>query len=277
MSDNPLLNHFRRVEVYIPLPSKGKYYPATVKDLNIDNEIGIYPMTMKDELAIKNADSLYNGEALFKLIESCAPSIDDAKNMPICDVDPILLGIKYASIGKEMDVSVKCPSCQTESEMVINIQNVLGRIKPLTKTDVVDIDGMGKIHIKPYSLNHRVRSSIQQSKNYQLINVISTDDITDEDRQKYYNEIVAEQSLLLTDLLTDCIVKVVISEDVTVTDKNQIREWVENIDKKTYELINEAIADLSNHVLDNTLDVECPECSHKFITSMEINPFTFFT
>ena len=124
MKTNPLASHFRKVDMYVPLPSKGKYYDSPL-ELSTDLELGIYPMTVRDEIEIKSADALYNGNGLFHLIESCIPSIKNAANMPICDVDPILLGIRQASYGENLDMILTCPECKNETEYSIDMTKIL--------------------------------------------------------------------------------------------------------------------------------------------------------
>ena len=75
-TNNPLGQYFRKPGLNVGLPSKGKFYKNPPK-LTVDGEIAVFPMTAKDELLVKNADSLLNGDAIVQLIRSCVPDIAD--------------------------------------------------------------------------------------------------------------------------------------------------------------------------------------------------------
>ena len=276
MSDNPLINHFRKVEVYIPLPSKGKYYPEKL-ETSVDDEIGIYPMTVKDEIEIKSADSLYNGEALYHMISSCVPSIKDPKNMPVCDVDPILLGIRYASYGKEVDLNMTCQKCEALNQFSVSVQDMLGRLQPMEGNDTVTLEDKTIIHIVPYMLKHRVQTSVQNSKNRQLMSILNNANKSDEEKKEIYNRTIVEQSLLLTDLVSQCIKKVVLEDGTEVDNPLFIKEWVENINRKTYDILNDAIGKLSQTRVNKQVQGKCNSCGSDIHSSLEIDPFSFFT
>ena len=58
MSENPLLDYYRQKEIYIKLPTGGKWYNKNPK-LALDGEIGVRPMTLRDELVLTVPDALY--------------------------------------------------------------------------------------------------------------------------------------------------------------------------------------------------------------------------
>ena len=60
---NPLGKYYRQPQIYIKLPSKGKYYTADVFTPTETGEIPVLPMTAKDELAFKTPDAMMNGQA----------------------------------------------------------------------------------------------------------------------------------------------------------------------------------------------------------------------
>ena len=69
-TQNPLLGYFRKPEVFITLPSKGKYYPDGTIDIPPSGEVGIFPMTARDELLMKTPDALLNGSSTAEVIKS---------------------------------------------------------------------------------------------------------------------------------------------------------------------------------------------------------------
>ena len=82
--NNPLRQFFRRPAVHISLPSGGESYgPEDIEWPDEGKELPVYPMTAIDEITTKTPDALFNGEATFSLISSCAPDIGDPREMPV--------------------------------------------------------------------------------------------------------------------------------------------------------------------------------------------------
>ena len=98
---NPLAKHFRQPEVYIDLPSQGKFYPQGA--LATNKQLAVLPMTALDEINLKTPDALYNGTSMVNLIKSCVPSIIDPWSVPMLDFDTVLLGTKIASMGNQTE------------------------------------------------------------------------------------------------------------------------------------------------------------------------------
>ena len=103
-SVNPLLKHFRQPQLYLRLPSQGKFYPAGSIDMPATKELPIYSMTALDEIIWKNPDALLNGQATVDVIHSCVPNIKNAWMIPNIDMDAILIGIRRATYGNFMDL-----------------------------------------------------------------------------------------------------------------------------------------------------------------------------
>ena len=87
--ENPLQGYYRHKDLYVRLPTGGKWLKNKPK-LTDDGEIGVRPMSMKDELLLTIPDALYNGQAIFELIQSVCPDIVDPYELSLPDADVIL-------------------------------------------------------------------------------------------------------------------------------------------------------------------------------------------
>ena len=76
---NPLTQYFRQFKLYLKLPSGIAYYTTDQVQFTDSGEIGVMPMTGKDELSLKNPDALLNGEALVEVIKSCVPGVKNPR------------------------------------------------------------------------------------------------------------------------------------------------------------------------------------------------------
>jgi len=128
-SNNPLKQYFRQPAIYIRLPSKGNFYPPGTLDMPPNGEIPVLPMTAIDEISYRTPDALFNGAAMVDVIQSCVPNIKNAWAIPAVDVDTILVGIRLASHGHDLDSSSQCPECKNDHEFTIDLRVLLDGIQ----------------------------------------------------------------------------------------------------------------------------------------------------
>ena len=168
MNSNPLQKYFRQPAVYVRLPSNGQFYPPGSLESTPTGEYPVLPMTTMDEITYRTPDALFNGNAVASVIQSCIPNIKDAWIMPGMDIDSVLIAIRIATYGAEMDVGSVCPSCGTDGEYTIDLRKVLDRMgsadysKPLLIGDL-------EIYFRPMTyqqLNENSMSQFQEQKCY---------------------------------------------------------------------------------------------------------------
>ena len=104
LPNNPLTQYFRQPAIYIRLPSQGKFYPNGSLNMPPNGELPVLPMTSVDEITYRTPDALFNGSATVSVIKSCVPNIRDPWVMPSADMDAVLVGIRIASYGHDMDM-----------------------------------------------------------------------------------------------------------------------------------------------------------------------------
>jgi hypothetical protein len=116
MNSNPLSKFFRQPSIYVRLPSGGKGWRPGSLNLPVNGEMPILPMTAIDELVYRTPDALFNGEAVTGVIQSCCPNIVDAWACPSIDLDALLVAIRIASYGHNMEIESTCPNCSEEHQ-----------------------------------------------------------------------------------------------------------------------------------------------------------------
>jgi hypothetical protein len=130
LANNPLKQYFRRPSIYLKLPSGGVGYPAGALNKTETGELPIYPMTAIDEITSKTPDALFNGTAIVEIIKSCVPNIRDPWSIPSTDLDAILIAIRSAAQGNDMEIESTCPSCKEIATYAINLIGMLQNMKP---------------------------------------------------------------------------------------------------------------------------------------------------
>ena len=110
---NPLKQYFRQPAIYMRLPTGGKYWAEGTIDMPQNGEIPVYPMTAIDEITYRTPDALFNGQAVASVIQSCIPNVKNAWAAPAPDINSMLVAIRLASYGHELEIASTCPSCDT--------------------------------------------------------------------------------------------------------------------------------------------------------------------
>jgi len=272
---NPLIQAYRKPALYIPLPSKGEFYKTKPK-LSIDGELAIYAMTARDELITKTPDALFNGEATISVIKSCCPDIDDPKTMPVSDLLVILVGIRQASYGKNIDMDVKCPKCDFDNQLSLDANIMLAKAKPNPVERSVTLPSEFKIVCNPYTLEDRTMLQIQQIKQNKMIQGLASDKLDDTMRQELFGKTFVEIAELTVSLITNSIVSVQGKETDLIEDKEMIREWLQSITKADYEAIRTKVEQLSESGLETEFTANCQSCSHSWKTGVDLDIANFF-
>jgi len=272
---NPLIQAYRKPALYIALPSKGNFYKKKPK-LSIDNELAVYAMTARDELITKTPDALFNGEATVSLIRSCCPDIDDPDTMPVSDLLVILIGIRQASYGKEIDVDVKCPKCEFDNQLQLDASIMLSKTKSEIVEREVTLDSGFKITTMPYTLRDRTTLQVQQIKQNKMIQGLSDANLDDVARQELFGKTFVEIAELTVSLITNSIHSVQGPETDVIEDKEMIKEWLQNITRADYDVIKNKIEALSESGLETEFNASCQECNHTWKTGVDLDIANFF-
>lgn len=274
--NNPLIAAYRKPALYIALPSGGKHYPVAPK-LSIDNELAIYAMTARDELITKTPDALFNGEATISLIRSCCPDIDDPNTIPVNDLLVILIGIRQASYGKNIDIDITCPECSYENQLTVDANRLLSKTDTSAKETSVKLESGFKITCKPYTLRDRTLLQVQQIKQAKMIDSLVTSTVDDQQRQEMFGKTFVEIAELTVTLITNSIVSVQAPESSDViTDSETIKEWLQSITRKDYDVIKSKVEELSEDGVSTTFTAGCQECNHKWETEVDLDIANFF-
>lgn len=272
---NPLIQAYRKPALYVALPSGGKYYNEKPK-MSVDGELAIYSMTARDELISKTPDALFNGEATFSLISSCAPDIGDPREMPVNDLMVVLIAIRLASYGDSIGVDIRCPECDHLNQLAVSTNALLSTVSENTSVDDVTLKNDFKISCKPYTLADRTLLQIQRIKQTKLIDSLSDATLTEEERQVRFGETFIEIADITVSLIANAITQVKPPEGEIVQEAELILEWLKSITKADYDQIRTIVEDLSDNNIDTNFDATCQSCEHNWKTTIDLDIANFF-
>lgn len=271
---NPLSQYFRQPKIFMKLPSKGRFYPEGSIDLSVTGEYPVYAMTAKDELILKTPDALLNGQSTVELIKSCVPAIKDPWQMPSIDVDAVLMAVRVASYGKDMEVNANCPACQHENEYVFDIVEYLNKIQAFEYESTLAVGDL-KINIKPYTYHETTKTAIRALEQQRIISTVTDENLSDEEKLEKFGKSFLKLTELTVDVVCGCIDSIETPEG-RVDDKAMIMDFINNTTSEIFNKINDHITNLKDSIELKSHSVACQECKHQFDVAITMDQSNFF-
>tara|TARA_A100000164_G_C21891185_1_gene765482 strand:+ start:654 stop:1520 length:867 start_codon:yes stop_codon:yes gene_type:complete len=234
---NPLKKYYRQPKQFIKLPSDYRFYTEGSVEVPQSREVAVYPMTAKDEMMFKTPDALLNGQATVDVIQSCIPAIKDAWQMPSIDCDAALMTIRMATYGTKMTIPITVPKTTIEKDLELDLQSSLSSILDAEYKDTFLWQNM-EIKTKPLSYAEFTKSALKTFEQARLQAVVSDTKLKDEEKIAQFNSSFQKLTQLNVDMVVQTIESIRV-DGQTVTDKTQIKEFVDNVSKEFFGAIME--------------------------------------
>lgn len=276
-STNPLAKHFRQPQIYIKLPSEGRWYPQGSLEMPVTKEIPVYAMTAKDELTLKTPDALLNGQSTVDVIQSCIPSIKNAWLMPSIDLDAVLIAIRQATYGSRMEFISICPHCKSKNENAVDLGFLSSQITCPDFNETVKVNGL-ELFLKPQNYSEFNKASIENFEQQRIIAVVSNDQLSEEEKVLKFNELFKKLLDLTIEQVSHSIAAVKTEDGVVVEDRQQIDEFFRNCDRKVWDSVKARLEYLSNQSPVKKVDLICEqeECAKPYTSPLVFEQSSFF-
>ena len=224
---NPLNKYFRHPAIYVSLPS-GTNYPPHVITPTQTGELGVMPMTAKDEIRFKTPDALMNGQGVVDVIQSCVPEIKDAWQIKSYDLDTILIAIRIATYGETMEINFNVPKVNETVAHSVNLPAILDQLKATKVDSEITLDDGLKITVRPLTYKDMTSTSLQTFQQQKMYTAIQDSKLPDEDKAKRFNEAFKTLTELNASIILRNIEKVTMQDGTEISDPTHIKEFVEN-------------------------------------------------
>ena len=275
LSNNPLNKHFRQPAIFLKLPSGGRYWAPNSINLPANGEVGVMPMTTKDEIMLRTPDALMNGQGVVSVIQSCVPSILNAWAMPTIDSDAILIAIRIATYGDDMDMDSKCPMCEHDNRHQLQLSPVLMNLKSPEYNQTFVHDGL-TFKFNPLNYLQSTKNNIAEFEQAKILDLITNDDMDNEVKKVQFDQHVQriiDSNINILSLSTESI----ITEDGTiVADKNFIAEYYRNADNKTIKTVQSFLKNFSEQAKIPEARVQCESCEKEYNVGFSFDYANFF-
>jgi hypothetical protein len=229
-AQNPLKKFFRQPKLYVRLPSSGNFYPPGALERTETGEYPIYAMTAKDEIAMKTPDALLNGQSTVDVIQSCVPNIKNAWQVPSIDVDALLVAVRIATYGENIDVDVKIPNTTIEKTYTADLRIVLDKLLSAAFDPVIQVTDEMTVYIRPLSYLEFTKNAIKTLEEQRIFNLVNDETMDDEKKIQLFNKSFKKLTDITVSMVGQCIDKIV-TPDGEVSDPAFIQEFMNNADK----------------------------------------------
>lgn len=241
---NPLGKYYRQPQIYIKLPSNGKYYSKDVFTPTETGEIPVLPMTAKDEMVFKTPDAMMNGQATVDVIKSCVPNMLNPWKMVNYDTDTILLAIRIATYGETMDVTFNVPNTGEEQSTTVNLPALLEGVNTAEPKDYTETASGFKIKIDPLTYEKLTKVQVAQFEQQKIYSNVVDSGLTDLQKSERFAKSYTMMQDINIELIIDSIAEIVTPDGKTVTDAKQIIQFIANVDTKTTAEIEQKLSEL---------------------------------
>jgi hypothetical protein len=275
-ANNPLKRFFRQPAIYIKLPSGGQHWAPGSLEMPQNGELAVYPMTAMDEITYRTADALFNGQAVVNVVQSCVPAIKNAWHIPSMDLDTILVGIRIASYGHEMQFDSDCPHCQHENTFGLDLRTVMDGIRAPDYTQTIR-SGDLELYFKPLDYEQINRNAMVQFEDQKLLEMLPGSEMAEEEKVQRLTAAFLKLTDMTMSALSQSIAMIRADTDV-VTDANHIEEFVKNCDRDVFERIRNHIVNIREQSELKPLKIRCqnPECQKEYETPFTLDVSNFF-
>jgi len=272
-----LQNYQRQPKLFIDLPSKGKYYDASIIDEEQYVQIPVFGMNAMDEILFKTPDALFSGEATAQVIKSCIPTILDPWKLVGFDIDYILIAIRIATYGDDMGITCTCPSCKEKTDVNVSLTKMIQTYESYETEYNFSLEDLNFI-LQPITYKQLTDFAVENYTYERTLLQIGQQEDLDEKQKNaamkdVYNK-VSELNLRIAVSYIDTITNGNESE----SDINEITKFVTSNDAVFYQNLKDGITDLSNKWKLPPLKVQCAneECQKEYNTKVELDYSNFF-
>ena len=242
-NNNPLNKYFRQPAIYVSLPS-GTDYPPHVITPAQTGELGIMPMTAKDEIRFKTPDALMNGQGVVEVIQSCVPDIKDAWEIKSYDLDTILVAIRIATYGETMEINFNVPGANENVSHTVNLPSILDQLRSVKVDNAIVLKDGLKITVRPLTYKDMTHTSLQTFQQQKMYSAVQDSQLSDEDKATRFNEAFKTLTELNASILLKNMEMITMQDGTEITDTAHIKEFVDNANTTLIKEIETKLTDL---------------------------------
>jgi hypothetical protein len=231
-------------------------------------------MTAVDEITSRTPDALFNGSAVMEIIGSCVPNIRDPWTIPAVDITALLIAVRLASYGHELEVASKCPHCGHDHNFSIDLRTALDGLKAGDYTKTVNVGDL-EIFFTPLSYRQINESSKIQFEDQKMIQMLSNADVPEEEKISQLGQAFRRITQMTMRGIAQSI-STIKTADAMVTETEHIEEFLNNCPKHVFDAIRDHVIKLRESTDLKPLHVTCEGCTKEYDQPFSLDMSNFF-
>lgn len=271
---NPLKQFFRQPAIYLKLPSGGKFWPPGSLNMPPNQELPVLPMTAIDEITYRTPDALFNGSVIVDVIQSCIPNIVNAWHIPSNDLNAILIAIRIASYGSDLEMQAVCTACGNEDDFAINLSGMLDAM-PRPNFDQTVSHGDLEFYFQPTSYEVQNQINVFQFEQQKTIQQIQDSDKSDDEKIAMLQKTLQQVTGLTVKAISHSIAAIK-TPAALVSEQSYIEEFLKNCDRLVFDKVREQALKLKVDSDLKPLSMTCSKCSNKYEQNLILDTANFF-
>ncbi len=238
-----LKNYSRQPKIYLKLPSEGRFYSQNPTEKSGSGELPVLSMTAKDELIMRTPDALMNGESIYACVKNCIPMIDDPWEIPLIDLDAVLVAIRIATYGEKMKMTVKVPNVEDEElDVEIDLVNILDSFRGKVWDPIIKFNDL-KLHSAPLKFKDQNLYEQQNFETNQFIAMMRDNTKPLEERKQEMSKVFDAISETNIDLVTNQIKAIELPDGNIEYNNIAIKEFLNSLPVKDFEIVRSALTE----------------------------------
>lgn len=243
---NPLAGLMRQPKLFVKLPSQGHFWPKGSLNSAVNGEYAVYSMTAKDEIMLKNPATQVGGQILVDVIQSCIPDIKNAWDIPSIDLDAILIAIRIATFGPVLKVSFKYK--EVDETYDVDLREVLDSlINNVMWNGLIDLENGMTAVVRPLTYSSITLAGQESSETQKIMNIVNNDKLDDDKKVELFKQSFVKLTDIAISAVAESVEKIITHDQVEVVDRAYIDEFIQQCDRKTFNIIQSSMAKLNQH------------------------------
>ena len=255
---NPLQNFFRKPKLSVSLPSRGRWYP---KNSLANATVAVLPMTAADDLRFKSNEVLLNSVAVTELIQSCVPDILVPEQMPVVDLDVVLLAIRQASYSNSIRASVSVPNTPLTLTLDLEIHNLIenfANAAELWDEQLILINDQEEkltVILKPVNLKTMFSATRSLLRQQQATAEITMSNKQTDEKIAELDDQMKSLSAVSINMVTDSISEILNDSGLSIKNPGEIRQFLNQLDLAYFRAIQKHIEDQKARISFKPLEI----------------------
>jgi hypothetical protein len=160
------------------------------------------------------------------------------------DIDTVLIAIRIASYGETLDVTAGVPGTNESATHTVSLPQMLEQLRNIEVTDTCELKDGLKITVSPLTYKQITESQMKTFEQQRIYAQVSQSQMTAEDKTKRFTDSFKILGDLNMNLLISNIERITLPSGESVTDRAQIKQFVENADAKLIKELENKLIDI---------------------------------